>query len=266
MHRLFYTCLTLLLSQVIYAQSYEGSIDYQKTRQSVAMIQLPYQRQKVEDALTEYMAKQGAKSANVKGFTVLRSVRLGPTDTSVADLYFRTETKNRAEKDMTILTLLPIKKNQDLLSRPSGDNMFIPQARYFLDSMAPYVDAYMVNLQFKEQDALVKKARKKLDGLINDQADLDKKLRRLQSDLDENKQQQAKEAANLQSNITADDDAKNKNQKRIRKLLDEEGSLGKKLRRTQSDLDQNKTDQFQQQAEIDKQQQILEAIRAKQIR
>jgi len=89
--------------------------------------------------------------------------------------------------------------------------------------MAPYVDAYMVNLQ------------------LNDQAD-------------------------LQSNINAGDDAKNKNQKRIRKLLDEEGSLGKKLRRAQSDLDQNQSDQHQQQAEIDKQQQILEAIRARQTR
>lgn len=266
MQKLYSIFLTALLSQAIYAQSYDGSIDYQKTRQNAAMIQIPYQRQKVEDAVTEYMAKRGVKSASIKGFTVMRSVRLDPSDSSVVDLYFRTDAKNRSEKDMTILTLLPVKKNQDLSSRPSGDNSFIPQARSFLDSMAPYIDAYMVNLQFKEQDALVKKARKKLDGLMNDQADLEKKIRRLQTDLDENKQQQAREAADLQSNINAGDDAKNKNQKRIRKLLDEEGSLGKKLRRTQSDLDQNKTDQLQQQAEIDKQQQVLEAIRAKQTR
>jgi len=266
MHKLLYITLTLLIPQVIHAQSYEGSIDYQKTRQNAALIQLPYQRQKVEDALTEYMAKRGAKSASVKGFTVMRSVRLDPTDISLLDLYFKTDTKSRSEKDMTILTLLPVKKNQDLLSRPSGDNMFIPQARSFLDSMAPYVDAYMVNRQFNDQEALVKKARKKLDVWMNDQADLEKKIRHLQSDLDDNKRQQEKEVADLQSNINADDNSKKKNQKRISKLLDEQDSLEKKLRRTQSDLDQNKTDQRQQQAEIDKQQQILEAIRAKQTR
>jgi hypothetical protein len=228
------------------------------------MIQLAYSRQGVEDALADYMARRGVKSADVKSFTVFRSIRFNDTDSSLSDLYFMSEPKSRQERDVTVLTLLPVKNNQDLLSRMPGDSTLIPQARSFLDSLAPYVNTYVLNLQFNDQDAQVKKARKKMDDLMNDQADLEKKIRGLESDLNDNQKEQVKEAADLQSNINADDGAKRKNQKKLQKLLDQQGNLEKKLRRAKSDLDQNTTDQRQQQAEIDKQQQILDGIKAKQ--
>jgi hypothetical protein len=111
---------------------------------------------------------------------------------------------------------------------------------------------------------MLQKARKKMDGLIDDQVDLEKKIRGLQADLEENKKDQVKQAKDLQSNIKSDDVDKKKNQRKLQRLLDKEGSLDKKLRNAQSDLDQNKMDQRLQQAEVDKQQQILEGIKARQ--
>jgi len=264
MYKLYLTCLGLLSAGVIYAQSYEGKIDYQKTQQAVAIIQLPCSRSAVEDGLSEYMAKKGARSAGMKGFTVFRSVRLNDADTVLSDLYFKMEPRSRQEKDITLLTLLPVKKNQDILTRPSEDNMSVAAARSFLDSLAPALEAYSIIMQGNNQEALLQKARKKLDGLINDQVDLEKKIRRLEADLDDNKKEQVKQVGDLQSNIKSDDDDKRKNQKKLRRLLDDEGSLEKKLRNAKSDLDQNKLDQRQQQAEVDKQRQILEGIRHKQ--
>jgi len=52
-----------------------------------------------------------------------------------------------------------------------------------------------------------------MDGLINDQTDLEKKIRKYESALDQNKKDQVKESADLQSNINADDDTKKKNQR-----------------------------------------------------
>ena len=264
MRKLYLICLGMLSAGIIYAQSYEGKIEYQKTQQAVAIIQLPCGRSAVEDGLSEYMAKKGAKSAGMKSFTVFRSVRLNEADTALSDLYFQTAPKSRQEKDITLLTLLPVRKNQDILTRPSEDNLMMVAARSFLDSLAPSLEAYSVQLQMGAQEQLLRKARKKMDGLIDDQTDLEKKIRRLEAGLEENKKEQAKQAAALQSNIKADDDDKNKNQKKLRRLLDDEGSLEKKLRNAKSDLDQNKADQRQQQAEVDKQQQILEGIKAKQ--
>ena len=256
-------CLGVSHAGLIRAQSYEGRVDYQKTQQAAAMIQLPHSRDNVEDALKEYMAKKGAKSSEVKGFIVFRSVRLNNADTAFSDLYFMTGSKNRKEKDITVLSLLPVPKNQDIPALSPGDNSRIAAGRAFLDSLAPYIDAYGVEVRARDQENLLKKARKKMDGYLNEQTDLEKKIRRLEAAIDENKKDQVKEAADLNANINADDDTKKKNNKKIRKLMDDQGDLEKKLRKAQSDLDQNKIDQRQQQAEIEKQQEVLEGIKAK---
>jgi len=262
MHNLYLTFIAVICGGTLYAQSYEGKIEYRKTQQPVAVIQLPCPRTAVEDGLTEYMARKGAKGAGMKNFTVFRSVRMNDGDTVLTDLYFTAETKSRQEKDLTLLTLLPVKKNQDILTRSPEDNGLMPWARSFLDSLAPALEAYSLHLRVKEQEALLQKARKKMDGLIDDQTDLEKKIRRLEADLEENKKDQAAQAKDLQSNIKDNDDDKKKNQKKLRRLLDDEGRLEKKLRNAKSDLDQNKIDQRQQQAEVEKQQQILQRLNA----
>jgi len=266
MNKIILLFLGILSAVVALAQSYEGTIDYQKARQTVAMVQLPYSKEHVEDALKVYMAKRGIKSSGMKGFTVFRSVQLNESDSSLSDLYFMAGSKNRQERDVTVLTLLPVKRNQDILTRLPGDSTLMASARSFLDSLAPAVHIYSISVQVNDQEGVLKKAQKKNDGLINDQADLEKKIRKLEADLEDNKRQQVRQAADLQANINADDDTKSKNQRRIRRLMDDEGDLEKKLRRAKSDLDQNKTDQRQQQAEIDKQQQILDGIKARQSR
>ena len=68
----------------------------------------------------------------------------------------------------------------------------------------------------------------------------------------------------MQNTVQADDNVKNKAQKKMNHLLDEQDDLRKKIRKTQTDIDQNKTEIESQQAEIQKQQQILDAIKAKQ--
>jgi len=137
MNKIFLICLSIFSAGALSAQSYEGKIDYQKTQQPVAMIQLPHSKGDVEDALKVYMAKKGAKSSGMKGFTVFRSVHLNDSDSSISDLYFMTGAKSRQEKDITVLTLLPVKKNQDILTRTPGDDALIASARSFLDRPRP---------------------------------------------------------------------------------------------------------------------------------
>lgn len=266
MKKLYLTGLGMICAGLLHAQSYMGTATYQKTQQVAAIVQLPCPRSIVEDGLNDYMARKGGKGSSIKGFTVYRSIRMTDTDTALSDLYFMTDAKSRQEKDITLLTLMPAGKNQDVMARPSGDTSLMPSARTFLDSLAPVLEAYYIQVQAGNQEDQLQKARKKMNGLISDQADLEKRIRKLEANLDENKKDQAKQAAYLQSNIKSDDDDKKKNQKRLRRLLDEEGSLEKKLRNAKSDLDQNKTDQVRQQSEIEKQQQTLDGIKARRSR
>ena len=78
-------------------QAYEGKIEYQKTFQQVASIDLPYQKDVTEDAISDYMNKKGFKSSSSKGFTVFRAVKLDDADADASDLYFKIEKKKKTK-------------------------------------------------------------------------------------------------------------------------------------------------------------------------
>ena len=252
----------------LFAQAYTGRIDYRHTNQATATIRLPYNTGSVEDALKEYLTTKGFKKSGVSGFILFRGVPLDPADTVLNDLYFTTSAASRKEKDMTLLNLLPAKKNQDIMAGNFSDSSRLDKAKLFLDSLATFMDAYNTRLQVNSRQDDLKKAQKKMNDLVGEQADLEKRLRKLQTDLDQNKSDQARALADLQSNVNAnaDDNTKQKSQKKVNRLIDEQGSLEKKIRKTQLDLDGNKTSQRQQQTEIDKQQQGLDAVKARQSR
>jgi hypothetical protein len=249
-----------------HAQAYEGRLDYQKTSQPAAIIELPYKQDVVEDGLKDYMSKRGYKSSSSKGFDVFRSAKFDINDADQNDLYFKIDRKSRQEKDITIITLLPAKPNQDLIAR-IGDSTTEPKvaaAKIFLDSLAPHIYSHNANVQVGLQLDILKKAQKNLTGLQDDQASLEKKQRNLTADQAQNKTDLLKQTQDIQNTVTSDDNVKNKAQKKLNKLLDEQDNIAKKLRKVQSDLDQNKIDQDKQTQEVAKQQQILETLKAKQ--
>ena len=255
---------SILCGTGVFAQAYVGQIEYRKTQQAAATIRLPYNAGSVEDGLKEYMTTKGYKKSSADGLIVFRGVPLDPSDTDGSDLYFSTGAAGRKEKDMTLLNLLAVKKSQDILVRAQGDSDRIEKARLFLDSLATFIDVYNTRLQVNNWQKGLNKAEQKMNGLINDSTDLDKKFRRLQSDLTQNKADQVKAAAELQANISADDDMKKKSQKKLSRLIDDQGTLEKKIRRTQDDMEENKTSRKEQQDEINKDQQGLEAVKARQ--
>jgi hypothetical protein len=248
-----------------YAQAlaYEGKLDYQKTMQQVAIIELPYKTDVVEDAIKDYMVKKGFKSSSSKGFDVFRGIKLDDGDADQSDLYFKID-KKKKDKDYSVITLLATKANGDILARPATDSTGqMEKAKSFLNNLVPYIDAHNTDVQVNDQQDVLKKAQKKMNGLISDQGDIEKKIRKIQAEQDQNKTDLLKQTQDIQSTVTADADVKNKMQKRMNKLLDEQDDLRKKLRKSQADLDENKINQEAQQKEVDKQQQALDAIKAK---
>jgi len=256
--------LVIVIKTQVRCQAFATKIDYQKTQQTAAGLQMAYESGTVEDAVKEYMAKKGYKSTSSKGFILFRATTLDEKDTEGSDLYFTIDHKSRKEKDITLITIVPTKKNEDILARTQTDDPRIEKAKTFLDNMAPFIDAYQVQLQLNSQTEVVKKAEKKLNGLLSDENDLNKKIRRLQDDSAQNKKDQIKVSADLQTEVNADDATKTKDHKKLSKLLDNEGDLAKKLRNTRADLDQNKRDQATQRQELDKQKQSFDAIKARQ--
>jgi hypothetical protein len=255
---------SVLWGPVLLAQAYIGQVEKRNVRQASAAIRLPFGEGTVEDALKAYFLGKGYKASDARGWVVYRGVPLDSVDKDGSDLYFVTDMPDRKIKDLTILSVIPAKKTQGIGNGTFVDSSRLDQARVFLDNLVPFVQAYGTGVQVSNREDALKKSQKKLNDLLNEQGELNKRLRRLQGDLDQNKTDQVKAGADLQSSINANDDNKQKNQKRVSKLIDEQGSLEKKIRKTQAELDDNKTDQQRLQTAIDQQQQGLDAVKQKQ--
>jgi hypothetical protein len=246
------------------AQAYEGKIEYQKTQQPVAISEVPFQQDVVEDAIKDYMAKKGYKGSSSNGFTLFKGAKLGNNDSVMTDLYFKIEHKSRKEKEMTVISLITIKANESLITRSATDDSGLEKAKSFLDQMKPFIEARELSLQATDQENAVRKLQKKQDNLVNDEGDLEKKIRKLESELDQNKIDQQKQANLIQQNVNQDAAALQKAHKKMDHLLDDQADLQKKLRKSQAELEQNKKDQENLKEELSKEQQLLDGIKAKQ--
>ena len=255
-------CVILLVQTAGFSQAYVTQTGKGKSLQPAAAVRLAFNTDIVEDALKAYLSKKGYSSSHARGYILSRAVPLGDGDGN--DLYFSTSTPDRKVKDNTELVLIPAKKNADIGNGAFVDSSKLTQASAFLDEFTPFVKAYGINTQLTTQQDGLLKAQKKMTNLRNDSSDLEKRLRNLQSDLTENKSDQVKAASDLQTYVGNDNDKKFKYQKKLNNLLDKQGSLEKKIRNTESDLAEKKSDMVKQQDAVDQMQHALDATKERQ--
>jgi DNA repair exonuclease SbcCD ATPase subunit len=262
---LLFTTIALLSAVIGHAQphAYESKIDYQKTQQAAAAIDVPYPSDLVEDAVKDYLGKKGMKGSGQKGFTVYRGARLSDTASSLNDLYLKVE---RRDKTSSTIAVIPVMPSEDPAVRTDSSRPLpIDEARAFLNNLVPAIQAHDLEVHINDQQTSTKKSQKKYNNLQDDQADLEKKIRNTESDLDQNKKDQITASAAVQANLTGDQDALRKAQKQMNKLLDKQSGLEKKLRKYQADLAENKIDQTNQQADLMKQQQTLDTMKTRRV-
>lgn len=245
-------------------QAYLGQLQKDKQVQSVAAIRLSHSQKEVETGLKAYLSARGYRSSSTHGYIVFRGVALNSASPDAKDLYFMLETPSRKEKDLTLLSLLPVQKDQPANRPAAADSVSLDPARIFLDSLAPFIGATSINMQVSMQEDQLHDAKRKMDKLRNDQSSLQKRLRDLQSDLAQNQSAQSTASTDLNNNLNSDSDTKKKYQKRLNNLIDKQESLEKKIRQAQTDLSGNSTDQQRQQTQIDQLQQTLDALKARQ--
>jgi len=177
----------------------ESKVEFQKTTQPAVMVALPYSTEVVEDAIKDYFNRIGVKGDDTHGFQLFKSTRLGVTDAWNSDLYFKVERKSRKEKDESIVYFFATPENQQPNLRKPGDQYGVDGARNFLRSMLPSIDAYNLQVQISIQEEEVRKAEKKYQHAIDEGDDLGKKLKKVQENIDENKNDQAKQKEEMEA-------------------------------------------------------------------
>src|SRR5690606_24837821 len=98
---------------------------------------------------------------------------------------FKTTRKSKKEKDISIVTLMISKGNENFVSE-AADGSLIRNAKNFLENLVPHVQAHDLNLQIAEQETVVKKANKKMEALTEEGQDLSKKQKKIEDQIAEN--------------------------------------------------------------------------------
>jgi len=170
------------------AQSYEGTVEYQKKDEKAIVIAFPYPPSVVEDAIIDKMDKLGFKKKESKGFLIYKDAVLKEISSEPADYMIKVERKSRKDKDESLVYFIVSRNSENILAR--NDALVNSNAKTFMDRLTPDVDAFNLEVQIKDQEETVAKAEKKLKNLKDDQETMEKKVKKLQEDLKDNAKDQ----------------------------------------------------------------------------
>ncbi len=182
----------------VISQSTATSVTYNKIVQPALMLELPYDVSVSEGFIIDNLKKTGYnaetkgklfwKQNKLDGYYVFKDVRLQGASQS-SDLYFKVERKSKRSKDQSVIYLLAGTGGEQFISE-SSDPTTYRAAMDFLNGFVDQSAQYKLNIDIKGQENAVKDAEKRLDKLIENEKDLNKKIDQLQKDLKKNRNDQ----------------------------------------------------------------------------
>lgn len=160
----------------------------------------------VEEAIKQQFKQLGTKAKETKGFMVYRNVVLTSIDPSKPlDAFIKVERKSKKEKDLAIVYFIATsageipeeKLKSDAAAKYAGISS-VENSGAFLTNLKPDVVQGVYEKDLADQQNQVKKEEKTLANLVDDQGDLEKKLKKLQNDIEYNKKAQERQTAEVE--------------------------------------------------------------------
>jgi len=201
MRYLFTLICTIALFVTAMGQSRTATVEYQKINRQAIVADVPFPEKTIRDAIDNKMELMGYKGKDSKGFTVYKGVRMPELGNDSYDLYFMADRKSKKEKENSTVTLL-ISKGFDNFVADSNDARVVTNAKNYLDTLKNMIADYDLQQQIMAQEDVVKKADKKYTGYIDDAADLEKKRKKIEKDIEDNKKAQVDQQAEIERQKT----------------------------------------------------------------
>lgn len=193
----------VILMAACSAQAYEGTIEFKKKKNSAFIIEYPFPPESVENAIDLKMAKLGNKGRDEKGlfngdkgFTTYSHVLLTDASDEVMDYIIKVDRKSKKEDDKSIVYMIMMKDDVNQMS--VLDATANGKAKSFLNNFDEDIAAAHLELKIKSQEDAVAKAEKKCRKLLDDQVDMEAKIKKLKDSLEENAKSQETTAKNIE--------------------------------------------------------------------
>ena len=193
---LFITSI-LFLSSTVHSQAQYKFIDFKDVQRPGIVYDLSYPEKTVDGALSDKFGRLGYKGKETKGFTMYRAVSLPELGPGNYDLYFAMDKRSRKEKDVTTVTMLISKGNENFVT-DSSDAQLIANGKTFLENLLTGVTAYDLEQQILSQADVVKKEEKRLKTYGDDADDMQKRKKKLEQQIEQNLKDQEAEVREVE--------------------------------------------------------------------
>jgi hypothetical protein len=186
-------------TKVDHPQVRKALIDFNGGKYNGFEVELNASPDIVEDVIKQKFKSMGTKPKETKGFMVFRNVILSQVDaTKSVDAIIRVEKKSKKEKEQSIVSFIAAPAGEIPEDKIKGDAITtvvntLDNGDAFLLGMLPAVNSAVFDKDLAAQQLIVKKEEKTLANLKDDQSDLEKKIKKLQSDLEYNIKAQEKQ-------------------------------------------------------------------------
>jgi hypothetical protein len=177
--------LSALLYCSAFAQTHTATVDYQKVSREALVNEVNYSDNTVSGAIEENMRKNGVKGKSSKGFIVYKGIAIPELGSGSYDLYFSVDRKSKKEKEISSITMM-ISKGEDNFITSASDPEIMSKAKTYLDNLWDMISVYDLEQQIGAQEDLVKKNEKKLKNLAEDGTDLEKKRKKIEEEIKDN--------------------------------------------------------------------------------
>jgi hypothetical protein len=216
MNKFFLSLIFLGASFLVKAQNaYEDKIEYNKEKQACLVMEYSFSSAAVENAVVARMNKLGFKGKEEKGmfnkdkgFRVYKDALIGDISPSRYNYVINIDRKSRKESDAAVLYLIIMKDDGNALSRLNTEEL--GNAKTFLNNLLPDIEAADLELQITAQEDIVSKAEKKMKSLQTDKDDMEKRIKKLQDDIQQNIKDQEKQTSEIENQRKALDALKGK--------------------------------------------------------
>lgn len=189
MKKLFFILLAAIAySTTTSAQVSEAVVEFNKTKRTVKSMEINDAPDVVEQAIKNTMLKSGYKPKESKGWLEFKGVDDRSITSERSDFYVKVERKSRKDKETSLVYFFASKPGDQATPVPFEGNMLSGDG--FYSNVVSHTAVERLERDIKAQEDITKKAQKKYDDLVKDQASLEKKIKGLQEDLEDNKKKQ----------------------------------------------------------------------------
>ncbi len=190
---LFSFLCTALFTIASFAQARSAFIKFKDAQRPSVVYEFAFPEKTVEKAVDDKMEKLGYKGKQSKGFVVYNGVTLSELGNQPLDMYFKFD----GRRENTTVYLMLSKGNENFISE-SDDASTIDNAKSFMQTLIPGIEAYDLEQQIAKQENDFKKAEKRYQKLVNDADDLQKAKIKIEGKIEENPKDQKDQQAEIE--------------------------------------------------------------------